>query len=146
MENSVVWGNRRNGIADNLSGVSCTYSAVEGGYTGDSIIVLNDINSPLFVNPSLTAGATDTTSNVDWHLLPGSPCINRGDNSAVTDSLDLDGTARIKRDTVDMGCYESDYYSGAMTVYDLQRMHIGTGHSSVQAFCLHTRCSSYRHR
>ena len=111
--NGIVWGNQRNQSRTNIEGenLSISYSAIEGGYEGDSNIVLNDINQPLFVNPSATAGASDSTANVDWHLQQGSPCINRGDNSVVTDSLDLDGTARIKRDTVDLGCYESDYYS-----------------------------------
>lgn len=112
LTNCIVWGNERNGTPDNIRGnLTCSYSAIEGGHVGDSIIVLNNINPPLFVNPSLTAGATDTTANVDWHLQNGSVCVNRGSNSAVTDSLDLDGTARIKRDTVDLGCYESDFYS-----------------------------------
>ncbi len=113
LTNSIVWGNQSSdGSPSNLSGTfTCTHSAVEGGCEGDSIITLSAENPPLFVNPSLTAGADDSTANVDWHLQQGSPCINRGDNSAVTDSLDLDGTARIKRDTVDMGCYESDYYN-----------------------------------
>jgi len=116
--NSVIWGNEHNGTPRNLYSVTCSYSTIEGGYSGDSIITLNAQNPPLFVNPSLTVGAGDSTANVDWHLQQGSPCINRGDNSAVTDSLDLDCTARIKRDTVDMGCYESDYYSVPMAVYD----------------------------
>ena len=116
--NCIVWGNERNGAADNVYDAICAYSAIEGGYEGDSIITLNDVNQPLFVNPSATAGASDSTANVDWHLQNGSVCVNRGDNSAITDSLDLDGTARIKRDTVDMGCYESDFYSLPLSEYD----------------------------
>ena len=120
LTNCIVWGNEWNGDVNNLNGSSivCSYSAIEGGYIGDSIIVLNDINRPLFVNPSLTAGANDNSVDVDWHLQQGSVCVNRGDNSVVTDTLDLDGTARIKRDTVDMGCYESDYYSIPVTGYN----------------------------
>ena len=83
--------------------------AVEGGYNGENNITLSDVNPPLFVNPSLTSGATDSTENVDWHLQEGSPCINVGNNAFVMESFDLDGTARIKRDTVDLGCYESSY-------------------------------------
>ena len=119
LRNCIVWGNEQNGEPDNVGNiVTYTHSAVEFGYPNDGNIVLTGTTPPLFVNPSLTAGISDSTANVDWHLLPGSPCINRGDNSAVTDSLDLDGTARIKRDTVDLGCYESDYYSEPVTVYD----------------------------
>lgn len=117
--NSLIWGNRQGGTPSSLSGsFICSYTAIEGGYSGENIMVLNNTNPPLFVNPSLTAGAADTTADVDWHLQNGSPCINRGDNTAVTDGLDLDGTARIKRDTVDLGCYESDFYSVPITEYD----------------------------
>ena len=121
LRNCIVWGNERNGTSNNLNGSSivCSYSAVEGGYLGTGIVLLdNGANSPKFVTPSITAGLVDSTENVDWHLQQVSLCINRGNNSVVTDSLDLDGTARVKRDTVDMGCYESDYYSVPLTVYD----------------------------
>lgn len=120
LSNSIVWGNGTDDILNNLFGdVTCFHSAIEGGYSGDSIITLSAENPPLFVNPSLTAGAEDSTANIDWHLQNGSICVNLGDNSAVTDSIDLDGTARIKRDTVDLGCYESDYYSiPIITEYD----------------------------
>ena len=113
--NSIVWGNGTD-MYNNISyyGVNCSYSAIEGWYNdGEGIIHLGEYygeyTSPLFVNPSSTVGASDATSNVDWHLQQGSPCVNSGNNAAVTESLDLDGTARIKRDTVDLGCYESDY-------------------------------------
>ena len=112
LTNCILWGNEKNGVPNNIGGTSTVEnSAVEGGCEGDSIIVLNENNLPLFVNPSSTAGASVSTSNADWHLQNGSVCVNRGSNAAVNDSLDLDGTARIKRDTVDLGCYESNYYS-----------------------------------
>lgn len=120
LTNSIVWGNGED-VNKNISGnIICSYSAVEGGYEGDWNILLSDYiqQMPQFVQPSLTSGSSDTTADVDWHLMEGSACINVGDNSAVIDSLDLDGTARIKRDTVDMGCYESDYYSVPITEYD----------------------------
>ena len=113
LTNNIVWGNGED-VSNNIYGnIICSYSAVEGGFLGDHNLPLGELfnQQPLFVNPSLTAGASDTTANVDWHFLPGSPCINRGNNDVVTDNLDLDGTARIKRDTVDMGCYETDFYS-----------------------------------
>ena len=120
LRNCIVWGNKRNGESNSLNGNSivCLNSAIEGGYSDESVIVLNESNPPMFINPSLVAGSSDSTSNVDWHLQDGSVCVNRGDNSFVTDSLDLDGTVRIKRDTVDLGCYESDYYSVPVSKYD----------------------------
>ncbi len=111
LTNCILWGNEKNGEVNNIEGYHVTsYSAVEDGCAGDVIIPLNDVNMPLFVNPSSTAGASANTSSADWHLQNGSVCVNKGDNAAVLGSLDLDGTARIKRDTVDLGCYESNYY------------------------------------
>lgn len=86
--NSIIWGNSIASIPSNLSNnIICTYSAIEGGYEGEGNISLDDVcNRPMFVNPSLTPGAADSTPNVDWHLQSGSVCINRGNNNAVTDN------------------------------------------------------------
>lgn len=43
----------------------------------------------------------------DYHLQPGSPCINSGLNSPVVPLTDLDGNPRIVAATVDAGCYEA---------------------------------------
>lgn len=120
IENCIIWGNEINGEESNTyywsENPHCRFSAVGGGAPGEGNISLqNDgILQPYFVNPSLTVGASDTTSNVDWHLLPNSVCINRGNNAAVVDNSDLDGTERIKQDTVDMGCFESSYYNTSL--------------------------------
>ncbi|HEY3266091.1 MAG TPA: right-handed parallel beta-helix repeat-containing protein [Armatimonadota bacterium] len=46
--------------------------------------------------------------NEDYHLLPMSPCVDFGDDSAVLPGeLDLDGLPRIQGLHVDAGCYES---------------------------------------
>jgi hypothetical protein len=47
-------------------------------------------------------------SSGDFHLLPGSPCIDAGLNDNWMDgAFDLDGKPRILNDTVDLGAYES---------------------------------------
>lgn len=55
----------------------------------------NITNAPLF--------AIDTS---DFHLVAGSPCIDRGNNSLVQTATDLDGNVRIFNAIVDMGAYE----------------------------------------
>jgi hypothetical protein len=44
----------------------------------------------------------------DYHLLPYSPCVDKGENSLVPSGIqaDLDGEDRIQNDTVDIGPYE----------------------------------------
>lgn len=64
------------------------YSAETGDRTG------RDGN--ISVDPLLVAG----------HLLPGSPCINVGDNGVVTAITDTDGEARLAEGTVDIGADE----------------------------------------
>ena len=91
------------------SSPTVTYSDVQGGYSGTG-----NINAdPLFVRSPFTNGSTDYG---DLRLLPGSPCIDAGNNAVVTsppfltDSsgtiIDLDGNPRIDGAAVDMGAYE----------------------------------------
>ncbi len=53
-------------------------------------------NVPLFIDAA--AG--------NFRLATNSPCINAGNNGAVTASTDLDGNARVRGGTVDIGGYE----------------------------------------
>jgi parallel beta-helix repeat protein len=79
--NCILWGNTANEIAG--PGIpTVTFSDVQGGWPGDGNI---DVD-PAFVDPA----------NDDYHLLPGSPCIDAGDNSAVPpDSQDLDDNGDV---------------------------------------------------
>ena len=126
--NSILWGNRATGGgADNLKGAYISqYNAVENFAvvgTGNIALITDNEEAlpycPRFVRPSGSAGYTAATENADWHLQQGSICANRGENTLmyVADSMDLDGTARIKMDTVDLGCYESEYGSIVLPEY-----------------------------
>jgi len=73
-----------------------TYSNIEGGYPG----IGNISSDPMIVD--VTGG--------DYHLLPGSPCIDAGDSTAAAEiTYDLDGKTRVLGSAVDLGAYE--FYS-----------------------------------
>jgi hypothetical protein len=86
----------------------CTYPLPSG--TG------NFTNAPMFVD----------VTNGNLRLQTNSPCINAGNNSYVTNSLDLDGRPRIVGGTVDIGAYE------------LQSPASGLPYAWLQQFCLPT--------
>jgi hypothetical protein len=84
LTNSILWANTPDEIVN--YDTSClpvvTYSNVRGGYTGDG-----NINR----DPSLVDAA-----NGDFHLEPGSPCIDAGSNAAPDlPDYDFEGDARI---------------------------------------------------
>jgi hypothetical protein len=94
--NCIFWGNSPWQIynVENSTPV-VTYSDVQGGYSGTGNIDAD----PIFADGN-------------GRLSPGSPCIDAGDNSAVTKATDLDGNLRIidgdgnGTAIVDMGAYE----------------------------------------
>jgi hypothetical protein len=109
LNNSIVYGNKnRIGTITDI-GSGLTYSAV------NSLIGIN----PLFVN--LVDADSSPTTTGDYRLLPFSPAIDAGDDSAVPGGVtnDLDGNPRFFGAAVDMGAYEVDYcpvYASPYTV------------------------------
>jgi hypothetical protein len=106
MVNCILWNGGDEIWNNDGSSIAITYSDVQGGYDGVGNIDAN----PLFVDPD----------DDDFHFLPGSPCIDAGDNTAVPEGVttDLDGNPRFVDDPdtedtgfgappiVDMGAYE----------------------------------------
>ena len=110
LKNSIVGGN----VPDQITGeygfpsLTVSYCCVQGGFAG----VGNIDADPLFLDPA----------HHNYRLLPGSPCIDAGDNTGVPAWLDLDrrGWPRFLDDpftvdtgvpgglhpVVDMGAYE----------------------------------------
>jgi len=105
--NSILWGDTPDEVYVDPGSPSIVYCNIEGGWTGTG-----NINAdPTFVDPN----------NGDYHLSPGSPCIDAGCNRGVPPDtadldddgdtaeftpLDLDGEGRFfdDPDTPDSGC------------------------------------------
>lgn len=107
--NSIIYGNTGGAsVAINLTGgatATVTYSDIEGGWTGTG-----NINSdPYFRDPDGAdnqGGTSDDNFTLATH--PWSPCIDAGDNTAISGTKDLAGNPRLDDDLaiVDMGAYE----------------------------------------
>ena len=70
--------------------------------------------NPQFVNAGNGYGLSHTLG--DYHLSPGSPCVNAGNDALVNTPTDLDGKPRIARRPVDMGAYEVQAGRGTVFV------------------------------
>ena len=80
LTNCILWGDQS--PKELYGGANVTYSDVEGGYDGTGNI--ND--DPLFLD----------AANGDYHLGPGSPCIDAGSNDAPNlPAYDFEGDDRI---------------------------------------------------
>lgn len=100
ISNTISWGNESGDIQGNTENVS--FSCF--GEAGD---LNNNINAnPEFVNVS---GLEDSW---DFHLQPGSPCINTGTDQNAAEK-DPDGTLRPQGIGFDMGAYEYPFPDSA---------------------------------
>jgi len=98
VQNSILAFNRGIGIrapAQTIFHHNCVWGNLPDNFVGD---IGNPIgtNGNISVDPLLVAG----------HLLPGSPCINAGNNGVASTDTDIDGEPRIADGTVDIGADE----------------------------------------
>ena len=102
--NTILWNDSPFEIYLAGGSMTVTYSDVRGGWPG----IGNIDADPLFVDAD---GADDVSGTEDdnLRLLPGSPCIDAGDNSAILQSAttDIGRNPRIINEIVDIGAYES---------------------------------------
>jgi hypothetical protein len=69
-----------------------------------------NVDTPLFKNcisntDPLFANIDQEHAEFDFHLMPGSPCVNAGSATSIT--TDIEGNPRTSGSFPDMGCYES---------------------------------------
>ena len=95
-ENCIIWNNTPMQIFDVGGVISVNYSNVQNGWQGPG----NIDSDPFFLD----------THSKDYHLLPGSPCIDAGnpDYLPPPNQTDLDGNPRIITERIDMGAFETD--------------------------------------
>jgi hypothetical protein len=104
ISNCILWGNSSSIEGDTVA-LSVTFSDVEGGFIGTG----NIDTDPMFVGPG------------DFHLLPGSPCIDAGENAAVPKGIttDLDGSPRFVDDPDTLDCQQAPGACGDPPVVDM---------------------------
>ncbi len=129
LRNCILWNNLSQGAAGQdavqLSlGISTILfdSSLVQGWNGDLSGSNTFSADPQFANPTGPDGLAGTLDD-DLHLLPGSPCIDRGSNPlAAPAPTDLDGLTRFQDDplTADLGV-------GPAPVIDLGAYEFGPG-------------------
>ncbi|UCG58587.1 MAG: right-handed parallel beta-helix repeat-containing protein [Phycisphaerales bacterium] len=114
MVNCIVWGGvELEGMPGAKTVLTVSHSdllsvPVEGPGTSVEWGAGNIAADPCFVDSGYGPDEVFGTEDDNLRLLPDSPCIDTGDNSAVPADVttDLDGNARIANARVDMGAYE----------------------------------------
>lgn len=111
LTNSILWGDSPAEIYLVQSSPVITYCDIQGGWSG-----YGNINAdPLFAN----------AASSDYHLLPGSPCIEAGDPNFIPgpNDVDMDGQPRVVGSRVDIGADEFAYigdfdFNGSVNMLD----------------------------
>jgi hypothetical protein len=116
LTNCIFWGNSPQQIialrGRGITPFSVTYTDVQDGWPGEGNIDADPcfISAGHWTDPCNTPDIPwdDLWVEGDYHLLPGSPCIDAGDPNYVPgpNETDLDGKPRVIGGRIDMGAYE----------------------------------------
>lgn len=122
--NCIFWGNKNNYLPDlfetnNDSYFHISHCAFEGtDIAGDGNINLSSYNDGFILSQNYVRFNDPSHDNFTLHQ--SSICIDRGDASVVSDSLDLVHHTRIKGFDVEMGCYEVEVDSSCLPVTNVE--------------------------
>lgn len=111
--NSILYDNSPPNHFGGILNYCCTTPFPAGG-------IGNFTNAPLLVSPA----------EGNFRLQAGSPCINAGNNTAVTGADDLGGNPRVVSGTIDIGAYESPQAGSVISYAWLQRYGLPTDSSA----------------
>jgi predicted outer membrane repeat protein len=104
VRNCILWGNTAKSGTQIYGDPAVSYSNIQGGLAG----LGNTDANPSFVDQN----------GGEYHLLPSSPCINKGDPNyvLVEGETDIDGEPRVMSERIDMGADETSYESAVFWV------------------------------
>ncbi len=111
-EGGAVWSNSSESIANttiayNLRGIYHASGTAPASFRNNCVWGNTGYNFRGMDDPTGTDGNISADPRlVAGHLLPGSPCIDAGDDSVVTVSQDIDGESRVGGARVDIGADE----------------------------------------
>lgn len=113
ISNSILFNNASPNTLNPVNKFFFESSLVENQSYEDGLGNLSGFLNPAFVYPVMAEYSSDpgfskATSQGDFKLLPCSPVINRGKNTALSPgwNTDLAGNSRIHNGTVDLGAFE----------------------------------------
>lgn len=113
IKNSILWNSSRpNSIEISFTKYPQIISSniINGGLLKipDSLYINNINEDPKFVFPIDAVGIDASALIANWNIKSCSPCVNKGNNSLLPDSInyDLIDLPRIYNDTIDIGAYE----------------------------------------
>lgn len=122
---SIIWGNTANSYPQLSDDIYCSYSTVEGGFSGSS----NLSADPLFVAPASGVGSSYNGLTANYQLQSTSPALDKGYqyayNYGVID-FDFLGNFRFDRNKIDQGAFE--YISSTQVCGSINSNTIWSGH------------------
>ncbi|MBQ7530794.1 MAG: hypothetical protein IJT12_03740, partial [Paludibacteraceae bacterium] len=126
--NNIVCGNMVNGeVQDAQLEFHATYQSERAArvFKNNAIVFGSEVGvNTILLAKDADPGFADAT-NGDFHLLYTSALIDKGDDSQMQGTTDLDGKARKAGQAVDLGCYELPYHTLTIAAFEHATLTVG---------------------